>query len=1162
MKLELTKQQQAAIDEQGSILVSAAAGSGKTAVLVRRIIKALTRKENPVRADRILVVTFTNSAAAEMRARLEKGINDYCAENPDDKAAFKQKLLLQSASICTIDSYCISLVRDNFQKAGVAIDFKIAEENELEAIKEKAIAGVFERYFATNDKTFVALLDAFGAIYDEKSLSDAIKSIGEVGMNMPFPEVWLEKMRNRYESGSFAFWRSEAISEAGVYLGRAVRYINAAEKYLSADESVKSAYGPSMESAGNRTEKIERVLKNGEWDNAYGLLNAFAFDSFSSLKNSKENKNAVCVAQLRDFAKAQLEKAASLIYECEQTVQKHYETTAPLSALMFVIAKEYYEELEAMLFKKGIYSFSHIEHKAFELLCEYKNDEIMLKDGAEEFINQYDEIFVDEYQDVNDLQDKFFYYLADKGKHLFVVGDVKQSIYGFRGANPENFLSKQNTAVDYREAKDNEIKSIILDANFRSKAGICDSINFMFDRIMTKQFCGIDYSATERLTPKATFPELSIPSAEFHLIDTKGENEKNAEASYIADYILKVMNSGKVIRDKETGELRNARFSDFAVLVRYLKPVSKALVSEFIKRKIPVSYTKEGFLEAREIKIMLSLLSVIDNPTLEIELLSVLMSPFFRFTPDDVARVRIKSRKTNLYSAVVSAAEDGNEKCLNFLKIIGDFRKYSAVMPLSKLITHIYDVTDFTDVAALMSDCQSRIANLNYLVRLASDFEASGNYGIAAFREHLIRLGDGKLKGAVMNGGADSVQLVTVHYSKGLQFPVCIFAFTGSGFNNKDQRKSLIIDTDYGISFKYYDEAEGGIVPIDKKLLSAFLKKKQLKEELRMFYVAATRAEDRLVITAAKKNPEAVLSKLSSKLSAADDGITEDIYSTANCYADWIIPCMLLHPDGQSLRKTADYEMETEQKNQMLITIGENKEAVESVEERIQTVNDNAVDSICERLDYKYPFEELRNVQSKAAVSVLAKGEQTQAQYDFTALPAFLSSTGLTPAQRGTAVHKIMQYMDFAAAKTDFQKEIERLCEWEYITEAEAQVDTLHIRNFVESELFDRITASKDLRREMKFLSFTSADKIQPDLPEHLKNEKIVIQGAVDCVFVEDDGAVVVDFKTDRVKREKQLIDSYAMQLDIYAQACEKILDMPVKEKIIYSLVLDKCIVV
>ncbi len=1162
MKLKLTKQQEAAVKEQGSILVSAAAGSGKTAVLVQRIIEELTRSENPIKADRILVVTFTNSAAAEMRARLEKGINEYCIEHPEDKAAIKQKLLLQSASICTIDSYCIAMVRENFHKAGVDIDFKIAEENELEGIKEKAVNEVFERYFAAEDEVFIQLLDAFGSVYDESSLSQAVKKICEVSMNMPFPSVWMKDMQKRYSAGSFELWRSQALNQAAEYVSRAQRYILAADKYLCADEKLKTAYGPSMEGGREKTEKILDLIKTGEWDTVYSLISTFAFEKFKSLKNAGADKNAVCVKELRDFAKAQLEKAKSIIYGTEETVRSHYETTAPLSSLMFVLAQEYYEELQTVLMEKGVYSFSDIEHKAFELLCEYnENGDISLKEGAEEYTKQYDEIFVDEYQDVNDLQDKFFYYLADMGKKLFVVGDVKQSIYGFRGANPENFLSKQEKAVDFREAEDSDIKSIILDANFRSKSGVCDCVNFIFDRIMTRQFCGIDYSATERLSAQAKFPDLELPAAEFHLVDTQGENEKTAEAAYIADYILKVMASGEVIRDKETGKLRNARFSDFAVLVRYLKPVAKAIISEFTKRNIPVSYTKEGFLEAREIKIMLSLLSVIDNPTQEIELLSVLMSPFFRFTPDDMAEIRISKRKCNLYAALVASANNGNEKCADFIERIGSFRKYAAVMPLSKLITHIYDVTDFTGMVSLMSEAQSRVANLNYLTELAASFEASGNHGISAFKRHLERLGDGKLKGAVMNSGGDSVQLVTVHYSKGLQYPVCIFAFTGSPFNSIDQKQSLIIDTDYGISFKYYDEDEGSVVPVDKKLLSVFSKNRQLKEELRMFYVAATRAEDRLVITAAKKNPESALSKIAVKLSAADGIITEDIYSTANSYADWIIPCMLLHPDGSMLRKLGDYEMEADGNKDMLITVGEVQEIAENRSEKNSEVNSDTVKEICQRIEYEYPFEALRNIQSKAAVSSMIKKEEA-GSFDFTSFPGFLNNTGLTPTERGTAVHKIMQYMDFSAIKEDFEGEINRLREWEYISENEAQVDTGHIKAFVNSEIFKRMCASKDLRREMKFLTFMPISSVEENLPQHLKDENIVVQGAVDCMFVEDGGLVIVDFKTDRVKDEKRLIDSYAEQLNIYAVACEKIMGLPVKEKIIYSLVLDRCIVV
>lgn len=1162
MKLKLTEAQQAAVKERGGILVSAAAGSGKTAVLVQRIIDSLTRDDNPISADRILVVTFTNSAAKEMRERLEKGIDAYCRENPHNKSAARQKLLLQSAAICTIDSYCISMVRENFDKLNIDIDFKIAENNELEKIREDAITTVFEKYFACENKVFYSLLDALGAVYDESNLTDAVKRICEVAQNMPFPYVWLDNMRKRYSGEAFALWREEALKQAYDYTNRALRYITAADKYFLVNEKLKGAYCSSFKSAEEKIQKILCSIENEDWDKTYSLLCEFKFDKFSAYKGSGEDNNAICVKELRDFAKKQIEKASSLIYDKEETVKAHFNTTAPLNTMLVTLAEEYYTCLKDELTKKGIFTFNDIEHMAFELMCEYKNGGICLKETANEFISNYDEIFVDEYQDVNDLQDKFFYFLSDMGKKLFVVGDVKQSIYGFRGANPENFLNKQNIAVNYQYAQEDDIKSIILDSNFRSKDEICQCVNFIFDRIMTKQFCGIDYKISERLSPKAVFPSTDVPAAQIHMVDTCGENEKQAEAAHIADYILDVMNSGEVIKDKDTGRLRKARFSDFAVLVRYLKPVSDIIVKEFNKRGIPISYTKEGFLESKEIKIMLSLLSVIDNPTLEVELLSVLMSPIFGFTPDDMAQIRIARPKVNLYSALVFCAENGNKKCNYFISFISGLRKCAAIMPLSKLIAHIYEVTDFMSIISLMDNSQLRLANLNYLSELASSYENTGNHSITAFKKNLQRLSDGKLKGATLSGGSDCVQLVTIHYSKGLQYPVCIVAFTGSPFNSIDQKQALVIDPEYGVSFKFYNEEEGGVLPIDKRLLAEFSRKRQLKEELRMLYVAATRAEDILVITVAKKSPQSALSKMAVKLEAAGDEITEDIYSTANSYADWILPCMLLHSDAGVFSEIADYRAEVEEiSGRIYMDIYSPTEEAVTEEQDIQTVDETAVLKIKERICYEYPYDILRRVESKSSVSdMVHKAEK--GDYDFTCRPGFLDDTGLSPTQRGTAVHKIMQYMDFNKVREDFDGEIERLKEWEYITETEARVDTEHIRRFIKSSLFDRMCASKDLRREMKFLTFMPITDIEKNIPAHLNNEQIVVQGAVDCMFVEDGGIVIVDFKTDRVKEEEQLISSYAEQLNIYAMACEKITGLPIKEKIIYSLVLDRSIVV
>lgn len=1163
MKFEqLTPVQQAAVKERGSILVSAAAGSGKTAVLVERIIDELTSKESSLSADRLLVVTFTVAAAGEMRSRLEKGLDTYCKEHPEDTAASRQKLLLQSAKICTIDSFCIDLVRENFSKAGVAPDFKIAEEKDIVLMSERAMSAVFERYFEKEDPDFLHLLDAFGSFYDEKNLADAIEEIYEKSQNMPFPDMWLDSMDQRYSNDAFDLWCDIAFEEALRRINTVMRFIAAAANFFERDEIVAKAYSPAFQVAAQQSELIKNAAQAHDWDKTVSLCAEFSFGTFASVKGSNTNQNALSLKAIRKLCEAQVKKISKLFSEELSVTQKRFYQNAPASKMLIALTKEYTLALENEKKEKNMYTFSDIEHYAFSLICEHQNGEISLKQDAAEYINNYDEVLVDEYQDVNDLQDAFFYYLSDMGSHLFVVGDVKQSIYGFRGANPDNFISKINQAVHYKQADDSDLKSIVLDANFRSRKGVCDCVNFLFEKLMTKDNCGVSYKDTERLDSKAVFPEADIPAAEMHLVDSRGESKKEAEAIHIADCIENIMNSGEVIRDKKTGKLRAAEYSDFAIILRAMKGNASVISEELKRRAIPVSYTKENFLESKEIGIMLSILTVIDNPTREVELLSVMMSPVFRFTPDDMAEIRCADRKANLYSAVVACAENGNDKCQKFLRFIAELRRSAALIPLPKLISKIYDTTDFLSIAQMMTDGQARKANLIRLIELASDFSASGNNSIGNFLSGLKKLSDGKIKGATVSAGSNSVKIMSVHNSKGLQFPVCIFAFTGTSFNTMDQNKSLIIDPKFGVSFRYFDD-EGSVTTIDKKLLAAFSMNNLLKEELRMLYVAATRAEDRLIITMAKKDPKDVLNKNAVKLEAAGGIISEDIYSSATGYSDWIIPCMLLHPDADELRKAANISRDTfEEREKMHIGIYTvEKQEVAREPEALATADSRIVKAIRERIEYKYPYDILRRIEAKASVSDIVHKAQV-GTYDFTSRPGFLNESGLTPTGRGTAVHKIMQFMNFAAASEDFDAEIERLKEWEYISEAEAQVDTIHIRRFIRSQLFNRILLSKEVQREMQFLTYMPARLIEENIPDELKNEKIIVQGAVDLMFYEDDGIVIVDFKTDRVKEQKQLVDAYAEQLKIYADACQKITGMPVKEKIIYSLVLDSAIVI
>ncbi len=1158
---ELTVTQQAAVREQGSIIVSAAAGSGKTAVLVQRIVDRLTSKENPLSADRLLVVTFTVAAAGEMRSRIEKELDIYCKNNPDDKNAARQKLLIKSAKISTIDSFCIDLVRENFSKANVSPDFKIAEEKDIAAIKDMASNVVISNYFAARDEDFLNLLDAFGSIYDEKNLVDAVDEIYEKSQNMPFPQMWLSQMMSSYNKDAFEKWCELGIFEAQKLTKTTLRYINAAKEMCEKDSNVKNAYLPNFLLAQEQCEKLLDYCKQKLWDDVLRGAKAFSFGKFGSVAGSKDNHVAVMVKKLRELCEKTIKKIDALLTEEKEFARQHFIEGAPSGRKLIEITKAYCQEVDKVKKEKNIYTFSDIEHFAFSLICYADENEIFLKEDANEYINQYDEILVDEYQDVNNLQDSFFYFMSNLGSHLFVVGDVKQSIYGFRGANPENFIDAIKEAVDYKEAKAKDKKLITLDANFRSRNGVCQAVNFIFDHLMTQENCGIDYKKTERLSPKAKFPQLNIPESEFHLVNSHGQNEKEAEAKHIAAYIKEIMCSGKVIKDKKTKELRDARYGDFAIIVRAMKGNAAVLVNAFNQAGIPVTYAKDSFLESKEISVMLSLLSVIDNPNRDVTLLATMMSPIFSFSADDMAQIRCVNRKASLYSAVIAAA-NSNEKCQKFLEQIADFRRNAAILTLPKLISKIYDCTNFLNIVQMMDDGQARNANLIHLTHLAENYVASGNQSISGFIRSLERVGDGKIKGATLSAGNDAVRIMSVHNSKGLQYPVCFFAFAGAAFNTMDQKKSLIIEENYGVAFRYYND-NGKIDTINKKLLARFSNYNLLKEELRMLYVALTRAEDRLIIILSRKNPYTDIAKASVKLVASAGKIGEDIYMGANCYADWIVPCMLLHPNGQELRKMAE---ETEfcvssGENMLIKVFNDDEQVIPQKPASMETPNYELSEEIKKRINYVYPFDALRTIEAKASVSDIAHKAEI-GNYDFTTRPGFLSESGLTPTERGTAVHTIMQFMDYHAAKDNFEEEIERLKEWEYITEEQSKVDTVHIKRFIKSDLFSRILSAKSVEREMKFLTFMSAGKLVDNIDHSLKDEKIVVQGAVDLMLVEDDGIVIVDFKTDRVNDEKELIESYAQQLRIYADACSKITGLKVKEKIIYSLVLDCCIVV
>ena len=1166
MAVKLTAAQQNAVDAKGNILVAAAAGSGKTAVLVERVISKLCSKTDPVSADRLLIVTFTNAAAAEMRGRIEKRLNEECRKEPDNAALLRQKHLLSSAKICTIDSFCIDLVRENFQKAGVSPDFKITDAHTLRAYDEKVMSDIINRYLQEENPTFLALLDIIGAEYDDFNFLDFALNLYYDSRIIPFPSSWLDTLPEFYSEGKFTPknpWYTFAFSTARTVVKDAVDSLSAATDLISVNEKAYEKYMPVFSSSMAALAKLWDAADSNDWDAFYHALNSFSLPDLPRVMGLSGVYEISAAKNIyKHIADKAFSKLSKIFYADNAFIDAQFSKLYEPIRLLAEILKEFEQEVFAEYLKQNSLTFHTTEQLALSLLCERVGDEVVIKEDAVEFLDRFDEVMVDEYQDTNDLQDMLFYVLSNKEKKLFAVGDVKQSIYGFRGANPANFLKKKNRYIPIDLADSDSPQKIILSNNFRCKSEVCDFVNFFFEGFMTQQTGNIIYDSEERLVPAAEYPETEQKAVSFSLIDCKNSDIPSiiAESRKIAEYIKKVMASGDTIRvDKDT--LRPARYSDFTILLRSVKNKAPIMAAELKRQGIPISYSNESFAESVEIATVLSLLKIIDNPQSDIELITALMSPLFGFSPEDLAKIRAGKKDGNIYSAVIFAAENGDIKANAFLDTMEKYRLFAAVSPIAGVISFILQDTGYLDAVSAMPDGSRRRSNLLLLCNYAEQYSDNNPSSLGGFVRYILKQSESGIKSAGSATVGDTVNIMSIHASKGLQFPVCIVAGTASAFNANETLQSTLYTTDFGIGFKYFDEElKEKFSTVGREVILEKLNSERLQEELRLLYVAMTRTQDKLFFTAAVSNAEKKLDELKTLLISSNSEITSALFSRTKSYLDWLLISLLLHPDGKSLRGTGTALLVRPTLSKIEVEVCTPDEEV--AEKTVSEISDDSQNSeitqaIMANAAFEYPYKDVIAIESKASVSAIANKAES-VKYAFSGEPTFMTDGKLKGAKRGTALHKVMQFFDFSKAD-DIESEIERLKEWQFIAEDEADaIDRKALGAFFASDIFRRIRASELVKREMRFLTEVPAKRIAPQLPQSCDDEKIIVQGAVDLCFTESDGVVILDFKTDRVQTEEALKEAYAEQLNIYATACEKIFEKPVKEKIIYSFSLSK----
>lgn len=1166
MSFKPTVMQQKAIDTEGNVLVSAAAGSGKTAVLVERVIRKLTDPVSPVSADRLLIVTFTNAAAAEMRSRIEKRLYEEIQKRPDDIGLLKQKHLIASADICTIDSFCIKLVRENFEKCGVEPDFKVCDGSQLSMQSKNIMSQLLQEYFAEDNDDFKKLLELTGCEYDEQNLADTIENIYTYSRQLPFPENFINGLITPYVS---------EFVEGNAWYDKAFEYaenqLKSANKSLAKMAEAAVGVGKNgdkyidyAETAAQVINEVCEALKCRDWDNFYNVIHSVSLKNVPS--GDKEDGYATAFKVQKKAVSDILGELCSVFEVDRKKTQENIRQYTGAVVLLNKIINDYAQNVFSAHKTENNLTFSDTEQLALNLLCKYEDGAMVMREDAQELYSRYDEVLVDEFQDVNDLQNMLFYVLSNREEKLFIVGDVKQSIYGFRGSNPDNFLSKKNSYIPVETADEGSAKKIVLSDNFRSRRDVCETVNFFFSHLMAGQHGKLVYNEEERLNAGAEFPKSDAPAAELLVVDRADTEDDlsllESEAKAVANYILSVMDEGAVITDGDT--LRAAKYSDFVILLEKTKNKASIIADALKNAGIPVSVNSGDFLKTVEIATVMALLQVIDNPQNDVPLLCVMMSSIFGFTAEDMADIRACHINGNLYSAVVFAANGENRKAADFLEKLAEFRRKAAVLPIDRLISYLLNSTDMLNQMSARADGAMRRANLFSLVKFAADFAQNGRGSIYGFIKYMESLPPSSFK-VSGTGVENSVKIMTMHQSKGLQFPICIVANLSSKINNTDSISRILYSEKLGIAFNYYDEALcKNIKMMGHRFISRQATAKNIEERLRLLYVAMTRAQDRLCLVCSCKNAENKLAKMAESVESEFPHISEKYLEKSQSMGEWILSASLLHPDCEKLRNMADFYFEPTPAaaplNLRLVNCFiQETELKESQSTTEISADEEKAAQICRNIAYEYHSEKLRFLQAKASVSQIANSAESE-QFAFTEKPAFMLKDGLSAAGRGTAMHNVMQFIKMQK-DIDISAEIERLVEWQFITEQQAaSLDKVALAKFFESVLYQRILASKNVRREMRFLTEVPAKRFDSTLSGNAENANVIVQGAVDLCFEECDGIVVLDFKTDRVQNAKQLADCYGEQLEIYAAACEKIFSKPVKEKIIYSFALSDSI--
>lgn len=1264
--MQFTEEQQQVIDSRReNLLVSAAAGSGKTAVLVERILQRILDEKEPVDIDRMLIVTFTNAAAAEMRERISLAISAALEAHPDSVHLQRQSTLVHSAQIMTIDSFCLFIIRNNFNDIGLDPAFRVADEGEVRLLEEDIMARLLEKEFAEGRDAFLNCVETYSTNGREQALEECITGLYHYALSDPFPEVWLEKCKTDY--GIHTVEELEQSSFAGLAKEFGTLTVAGCREQIQAALALCNRpdgpymYGEALEQDLELLERLSGCNSLAEW---HAALGGMAFKTLSAKKDTSVNQGLREQAkELRNQCKASLQDLRDKYFakEPEQVVEQ-CELCSPAVSELLDLTLKFKTAMDAGKRERGILDFSDMEHLALEILVERKvtengSVEIHPSKTAEDYRDFYEEIMIDEYQDSNLVQEYLLSSIA-KEDNRFMVGDVKQSIYKFRQARPELFLEKMER---YGKEEESPNRMISLHKNFRSRAEVLDAVNFCFEKIMAPAVGGINYTEAEALYLGADYPEelqfgtyatevLLIPKATGEEQEDLSSQEK--EAAVIAGKIREMVGHFPVT-DKETGELRPARYRDAVILLRSGTGYEDALRTILEQEGIPAYITsKTGYFMTTEIRTILQVLRVWDNPLQDIPLYGVLTSVFGGFSEEEIAQIRGVTtspdgrRKVALYESLKRygepAAEKENgdsesadtgavsgeqmdaawnpelaEKVTEFLNWLALWRERTTYMPIHELLQTLFRESHYLQYVTALPAGEKRRANVELLMEKANAFEKTSFYGLFHFIRYLEKIEKYQVdygEAETLDENADLVRIMTIHKSKGLEFPICFVAGLSKRFNMRDTTKMLLTDPDMGVGTDAVDlERRTFQKTMRKSVMAAKMQIDSLGEELRVLYVAMTRAKEKLILTGIVEGQDKWKKQLAKAVQGAEtEGkLNFQTLTKASCFLDYLLPVLCTHPAFAGILQEAELELPggavtedgafpkltvkvmdmpelaAQEVNRELTRL-EERTALQDVvrgKTELSGQEQQLLEELRIRFSWNYPHANLANLYTKttvselkkAAMSVLAEKEDEsfhafKEEEIVPYVPGFMrQEETVSGTTRGSAFHKVLELLPLAdLLELMEQGDLKKLqaavvqamdalaADGKLSREFREAVNPRKIAHFLQSRLALRMAQAQkrgQLYREQPFVLGVPADRLGAEFPHE---EMVLVQGIIDVCFEEEGKMILADYKTDVVEKPVELMERYRTQLAYYAEALQRLMGMEVAEQMIYSFHFEK----